>query len=102
LLRARRERPGCRTTEQSDEVPPSQIEHAASSPGATAIIDRPAACLHRFCAPRQWACTARTATALWQVPARRSAWRRVGALTLDMRVVSAQKKSPGLLKDGTL
>ena len=42
------------------------------------------------------------ATALWQVPARRSAWRRVGALTLDMRVVSAQKKGPGLLKDGAL
>src|SRR5262249_21390894 len=40
--------------------------------------------------------------ALWQVPARRSAWRRVGALTLDMRVVSAQKKGPGLLKDGAL
>src|SRR6516165_9114798 len=60
LLRAHRERPRCRAAEQSDEAPPSQIEHAASSPGATAIIDRPAACLHRFCAPRQWACTART------------------------------------------
>ena len=46
--------------------------------------------------------TTRPATALWQVPARRSAWRRVGALTLDMRVMSAQKKGPGLLKDGAL
>src|SRR5262245_24843379 len=32
-----------KNAQQRNEVPPSQIEHAASSPGATAIIDRPAA-----------------------------------------------------------
>ena len=44
LLRPRRQRL-CRrrAAEQRDELAPSQVEHAASSPGATAIIDRPAA-----------------------------------------------------------
>jgi hypothetical protein len=43
VLRARYERPRDRATEQRNELPPSQVEHAAPSPGATAIIDRPAA-----------------------------------------------------------
>src|SRR5262249_43749892 len=44
LLRSRRQRPAyCYATKQHDEVPPSQVAHAAPSPGATAILDRPAA-----------------------------------------------------------
>jgi hypothetical protein len=39
--------------------------------------------------------TTRPATALWQVPARRSAWRRVGALTLDMRVKERPRPAEG-------
>src|SRR5262249_4761523 len=42
LLRARCERPrGRRAAEQRYEVAPPQVEHAASSPGATAIIRLP-------------------------------------------------------------
>jgi hypothetical protein len=46
-LRVHRERPGNgrrrRAAEQLDELAPFQVEHAAPSLGATAIIDRPAA-----------------------------------------------------------
>ena len=41
MLRPRREWPcRCRAAEQRYEVAPPQVEHAASSPGATAIIRR--------------------------------------------------------------
>src|SRR3989442_815503 len=42
MLRPRREWPcRCRAAEQRYEVAPPQVEHAASSPGATAIIRPP-------------------------------------------------------------
>src|SRR5215475_464989 len=44
LLRTRRQRPRyCRAAEKRDELAPPQVEHAASSPGATAIIRPPLA-----------------------------------------------------------
>src|SRR5262245_26120957 len=45
LLPACRKRPLGRAAEKGDEFPPSQVEHAASSPGATAIIRPPPAVL---------------------------------------------------------
>src|SRR5262249_11341942 len=45
LLRARRERPRRRSAKNGDEFSPSQVDHAASSPGATAIIRPPPAVL---------------------------------------------------------
>ena len=44
LLRPRRDRPRRRNAAQErNELSPSQVEHTATSPGATAIIDRPTA-----------------------------------------------------------
>jgi hypothetical protein len=50
--RSRRKRPDGRgAAEQRDELAPSWVEHAASSPGATAIIRPPPAVLAQFAGP---------------------------------------------------